>query len=169
MTQAPYVSKDGEMLAKLVLMADTRVQAQLSAGLAADQRAMVFAGLIAVAAAALGSAAVEALTATPPQVDIGHLALWAAAGMVVAMSLAVYAARPVKWFYAGSDPLDWRTDLAADKAWPDTLPSLLLDYESRITNNEATMKGNGRWLAASSLVALGTLILSGIALVSMVA
>ena len=168
MTQTPNPSNGADLLEKLVAMADQRVQAQLDAAIAADQRALVFAGLVAIAAAAFGGAAASALTDNPPELFMGRLALLAAAGMLGAMFCAIVAARPVKWFFAGSQPANWSQDLATEKPFTESLGELLLDYDDRISKNERTMMVNSRWLLASGIIAMATLLIAGAALITKV-
>jgi hypothetical protein len=166
MTQTAYPTNNAESLRQLAGAADIYLQGQLAAAIAADQRALVFAGFLAAATAALGSAAVAVLTSSVADHFLGRLAIVAAAGLLVAMVCAVVAARPVRWFFPGSHPLDWQDDFATNKPEVDRLQELLADYDERITKNHRTMQVNARWMHGSAIGGIITLMTAGSILVA---
>lgn len=165
MTQSAYPSNELEPLRNLAAAADAQLQGQLTAAVAADQRAMVFAGFLAAAAAALGSAAATVLTGNTIDRFVGGLAIFAAGGMLAAMVIAMIAARPVVWFFPGSYPADWQIDFSTNKPEIERYQELLADYDSRIYKNGRRMLWNGRLISASAIVAVAILFISGLMLV----
>ncbi len=161
MAQAPYMTNDVDALRRLAAAADVRVQGQLTAAIAADQRALVFAGFLAAAAAAIGSASVTALADEKAEPFLGQVGFATAAGLLVAMVLAVIAARPTRWFFPGSLPFDWREDFETAKDELEQLRELLVDYDNRITRNNRTMKINGRLLMAAAIISVAALWVAG--------
>jgi hypothetical protein len=165
MTQTAYPSNNAESLRQLASAADVYLQGQLAAAIAADQRALVFAGFLAAAIAATGGAAITVLTNSTSDHFLGKLAIGSASGLLAAMLFAVIAARPVHWFFPGSHPLDWRDDFASNKPEVERLQELLEDYDERITNNHKTMKANSDWIQRSAICGFVTLLMSGAILV----
>ena len=164
MPQSGQPANDLEVRWRLASAADLRLQAQLAAAVAADQRALVFAGFLVAASAALGGAAATVLTGTSLDHYLGKVAFIAACGMLAAMACALVAARPARWFFAGAQPSDWRNDLIAGKPEITQVEELLTDLDRRLRKNDRSMKVNGRWITASALIALFTLLASGILL-----
>lgn len=89
----------------------------------------------------------------------------ASVGMILAMSFAVYAARPTNWYYPGGTPESWLGDIANNKQKIVRLQELAADYNMRITFNEKLMARNAQALYLSGLVSVATL---GLSLVSLV-
>jgi hypothetical protein len=166
MAQTPYPTNDPESLRRLAAAADVYLQGQLAAAVAADQRALVFAGFLAAATAALGGAAANILIDHNADHFVGRLAMCAAAGLLFAMLCAIVAARPTRWFFPGSHPKDWQEDFAVNKPEIGRLQELLVDYDERITRNHTTMRINGRWITASAMIGMSTLFIAGMMLAS---
>jgi hypothetical protein len=166
MAQTPYPTNDPEPLRRLAAAADVYLQGQLAAAVAADQRALVFAGFLAAATAALGGAAANVLINNSADHFVGRLAMCAAAGLLVAMLCAIVAARPTHWFFPGSHPKDWQEDFVMNKPEIGQLQELLVDYDERIDRNHTTMRINGRWITASAMIGMLTLFVAGTMLVS---
>lgn len=146
---------------RLAAAADVRLQAQLAAGVAADQRALVFAGLLGAGVIALGGAAASLVTSTDSSGGFfARVALATGIEFIVAMACAVIAARPVSFHMAGATPANWKDDLANKKPVMDQLTELLADYDDQIGQNDATLAVNGRWLMAAAIIALFGLAVS---------
>src|SRR5687768_8821988 len=101
---ASYKSEDIKLLREIVTFAETRLQAQLTAALAADQRALVLAGFLSTAIVALVGGSVALWLSEPRQSFLAVTALSCAFGFLVALALTIYAARPTKWKYPGTLP-----------------------------------------------------------------
>ena len=154
MAQSDYKTNDIELLRDLVERADKRVEAQLQTAIAADARAMTFAGFLAAAAAVLGGAAASVLTGTVTDHRIGQIALWAALVTLVGMALAIAAARPRRFFSPGVYPKKWRGSIASGDGETERLTSVLADYDHRIEENERIMAANGATIVWSAAVVM---------------
>lgn len=165
MAASPFTTKDEQMLVEIRDAAERRLEAQLTAALASDQRALNFAGFAATPAAALTGLAASILIGRGPEQFLGWLALAAAVALAAAMALAVFAARPSKWFFPGGKPESWLADIAAGKRRLERLQDLAEDYNHRITHNDAIMKYHGKLLHVSATLAFLTPLASAIALV----
>lgn len=164
MVQSPYDTNDAGELQDLANAADVYLQAQLIAAVAADQRALVFAGFLAAATAAIGSRAISILSQAPPDQFLGRLSLDVAGGLLAAMLFAILAARPTRWFFPGSQPESWKEDFKAQKPKVKRLQELLADYDTRIRKNHAVMKWNGRLVMLSAILSVCVLGLAGVSL-----
>ena len=164
MAQPGQPANDLEVRWRLAAAADLRLQAQLAAAVAADQRALVFAGFLVAASAALGGAAATVLTGSSLDHYLGKVAFVAACGMLAAMACALVAARPARWYFAGAQPSDWRNDLIAKKPEITQVEELLVDMDRRLRKNDRSMKVNGWWITSSASIALLTLFVAGILL-----
>lgn len=158
-----YASDDTALLREIVASAEARLQAQLTASLAADQRALVLAGFLVAVIAALISGATALLLQTPPQRFLGYVAMAASLGLFVSLALTVYTARPVKWAFPGTRPRAWIKDLASDKTEPKRLAELAADAEKKAAENAAITDWHGRCLIAALLVAAATVFIAGVA------
>lgn len=155
-------ANDLEARWRLAAAADVRLQGQLAAAVAADQRALVFAGFLVAASAALGGAAATVLTGTTIDHYLGNVSFMAACGMLLAMACALIAARPSRWYFAGVKPSDWRADILSAKPEITQVEEFLADLDRRIANNDRTMKINGGWITASAATSMATLIIAGL-------
>ena len=89
------------------------------------------------------------------------IAVRTAAGLVLAMIVAFIAARPVDWYYPGSPPGLWIADIDNGVPVADQLRQYAAQLDTRITKNENTMKLGGRWLRASAIIAVTSLLSGG--------
>lgn len=159
-----YATNDTTLLREVVASAETRLEAQLTASLAADQRALVLAGFLVAVIAALVSGAAALLLQTPPQRYLGFLAMFAAGGLFVSLALTVYTARPVKWGYPGTRPRAWIKDIIGQKDEHVRLAELAADAEQRARDNARLMATHGWCLIAALMIALLTILTSAAAM-----
>lgn len=91
MTTPPYDSAPTDLVKEIIVQAEKRLEVQLTVGIAADQRAMTFAGLLfAGVAVIIGLAfARDASASVKPEL------ISMASGFVLSASLACYSARPI--------------------------------------------------------------------------
>lgn len=164
MTQQLLDANDPKVWEMLAQRAEVRLQAQLTTALAADQRAMVFAGLLAAAAAAVGGAAGVALTGDTPRRALGVIAICVDFGLLVSLFLAIYAARPSRWCFPGSIPRSWSADLNSRRDLADALREYCDDLSDRIGDNNRLMKINGSVLMCSTIFALFSLFAGSVSL-----
>ena len=159
MATSPYSTSDLELLREIEKAAEQRLEAQLTAGLAADQRALVFAGLLGVAAAALASGAVSILADAEQSVGVGIISLITSVGLLLGMGLAIFAARPAAWYFPGGTPKSWESDIASGKDQETRLQELVKDYDERIEFNEELMAANGKLLFISGIISFSSLLI----------
>lgn len=100
MITSPYAAAKTDKLDEIIRLAESRLAAQLTLGVAADQRAMTLASFLVAVDAAL----ITAWAALPA----GAGALWPiitlVCGFAVAAGFAVWSALPVAWEAPGSEP-----------------------------------------------------------------
>jgi hypothetical protein len=162
--ETSYNSQDIALLREVVDSAEGRLQAQLTSALAADQRALVLAGFLSAAIVALVGGGVALLLAEPAQIFLALTALVCAAGFIVALSLTIYAARPVAWSYPGTRPGAWIRDIATKKVESERLAELCADLHRKVSDNADLMQSNGQIIRAALLFTLGSLIVGALAL-----
>lgn len=164
MANSQFSTTDQDLLLEIQSAAEQRLNAQLTAGLAADQRALVFAGLLAVAAAAVTGTTVSTWSSEATDFLKG-LTLFASFGLIAAMSFAIYAARPTSWYYPGGLPENWLDDISQKKQKLVRLQELVADYNFRIVSNEDLMSRNAKLLYTSGVISVLTISCSLIAFV----
>jgi hypothetical protein len=155
MSSSDYTAATDKMLAEIVREAEARLQAQLTAAIAADQRAMTFAGLMVAAAAAMIGAALgvsREADVTLPTIVTG-LFLFAAA------VLAVVAARPVAWDFTGNTPSAWVKSIADGDSLHTALSDMASFYAEMIEANEIAIANAAYWIRLSMGSALASLVI----------
>lgn len=108
--EAMLMRADLKMLAEIVREAESFIAAQLQSGIAADQSAVTFAGVLAAGTAAL-------LAGQLALFDQGaSAAIWVLGLVIVAFGVAIIhaflACRPVDFNYPGNNPKFWKEDIA---------------------------------------------------------
>ena len=159
MTSRSYQTLDRTLLLEIQEAAERRLEAQLTAALAADQRALVFAGFLAAASLAVAGAGASALTGVPADPFLGRLAMGVTVGLLGAMALAIWAAQPAAWYYPGGRPESWLDDIEGHVPQLQRLVALAADYDDRLAANDRLMAGNARLLLASAATTFVTLAL----------
>jgi hypothetical protein len=159
MSSSIYATAPDDMLAEIIREAEARLAAQLTAAIAADQRAMTFAGLMLAAAAALTGAALSA----SPQAVLTLPIIVSALGLFLTSALAVASARPVAWDYVGNEPSCWLRDINPAAELKLSLAEMADHYDGMIKDNEAAIAARAFWLRLSMGSALVS-ILVGLAL-----
>lgn len=149
MTTPPFDSADPALIEEVISQAQTRLQAQLTLGLAADQRAMTFAGMLFAAVAIL----VTLATATNTRLADTPELLPMAIGFILAACLACWSARPVEWHSPGNFPSSWNEDVAAGRTHSETRAETASNYEELLRDNEKALKSAAGFMHASMLVA----------------
>jgi hypothetical protein len=161
MANSPYAAAPEDRLKKIVSLAESRLAAQLTLGIAADQRAMTFASFLAT----LEAAAIAALVALPSS-PAGKGALIAiVGGFGVATLLAVLSAQPVAWDIPGYRPNSWLRDIASSDTDHDERAAMAGHYDEMIVDNDETMKSNALMLRLSLWLVVVTLAAAAVAAV----
>ena len=166
MDPSPFERSSPEMLAEIIRQAEARLNAQLTTGVAADQRAMTFASLLLATAIVLFAAA---LATTLPWLRLVIL-LSVGAGLTIAASMAIWSAQPSDWDYVGNVPSQWLTDVTEGKTLHVSMAETATWYDEMIAGNEvviasaATIMRRAMFLAVLT-VTLGTVGAATLALI----
>lgn len=151
------VSKD--RYAEIIRLAELRLQSQLSSAIAADQRALALTGIfVTFSLAALGTAG-AAYTNDDYFLLSAMLILFSY--LTFAAYIAVKAAKPVAFEFAGNDPEEWMNKDDLKGPWTIALKQQCDFYDKWIKYNAELMKENGKQvsrainlLAGAPIVAL---------------
>lgn len=126
---------DPEVLKEIVREAESFLAAQLTAGLASDQRAINTAVcLAAILAAIVGGTATLISVGT----SLGwHLLgiVWLAVCLIFALIHAVRAARPTTFSYSGNNPANWVPDIREKRSLQESLAGQAAIYAQGIRSN----------------------------------
>lgn len=150
---------DEEMVREIIRLAEVHFAAQLTAGTAADSRAMTSASIFTALAAAI-----VAFSASLYDTTVPASVYWAcgatAVGLLTSAAICFYAARSVDFYWAGNDPAEW---------FPVRNGSLVValggeaeNYHTRIAYNAHVLEMNARWVARGLAVALVSPIIGGL-------
>jgi hypothetical protein len=143
-------SADAALVEEIISEARIRLQAQLTAGIAADQRAMTFSGLLFAGVAVLVGLAFSKDYQTGHTLEL----LLVAGGFLVAAALACWSARPVPWHQAGYAPSSYSEDIELGRNFAQTRSETAANYEQLLEDNEKTLQRNAKFMKASMLVAV---------------
>lgn len=128
---------------------ELRLQSQLSAAIAADQRALGFAGMLVTAA--------SILTGLAPGAAWGLGMLIGAGGFALAAAIAWVSARPVSFYMPGALYEDFAEDIAKNAPLGQVQAHLGRYHDQHANANDALMKRNARLVLAAFVLALVSL------------
>ena len=157
-------SADTATLQEILREAEVHLSAQLSAAVAADQRAYTFAGTVTAASVLLVSAAYVLMTGDVSNKILGWSSVGVAVSLFAASWMAVISARSVDFEFAGNQPGNWADDIDGGKPFNQALAEQCAHYDLMIISNRRTMEGNSRLFnravnAALTAVGVGGLVL----------
>jgi hypothetical protein len=155
MSSTDYAAAPDVVLNEIIRQAEARLQAQLTAAIAADQRAMTFAGLLLAAAAAMIGTGLGASPDAKLTVPVFVTGL----GLFVSATLAIVAARPVDWDFVGNTPSAWIGSIADKQTLHDALSDMATFYAEMIDNNETAIADAAFWIRLSMGSALASLLI----------
>jgi hypothetical protein len=150
---------DEPTLKEIVREAESFLEAQLKAGLAADARAMTLAGFVAailsISVAGTGLMVAARIPIWPHAIATIVLAIF----LCLALASTVYAARPTHWSYTGNNPKFWISDIEKGRSLNQALVGQASLYARGITKNKEILDENQRysWLAIK-LVGFGAVL-----------
>lgn len=150
-----------ETLKEIVRQSESYLGAQLTAGIAADQRAMSFVSLLAAATVVVAGAGGALLLAEKPIVALGWTCIGIAAGFLIAMALAIVSARPVLFHFLGTMPKDWIGDVQSKLTLHDSLVEQAVNYNERIASNITVLDRNAEWMTWALRVVWASLATGG--------
>lgn len=143
---------DLDTLKEIVRNAESFLGAQLTSGLASNQRAMTLTSVLAAATVVLGGSAASLLIGTAPKLPLGGASALTALGLLAAMALAISAAKPTKWYMAGNTPTGWARDVETRKTLERSMAEQAAWYAEMIADNNVSMeRADSRILAALRL------------------
>ena len=132
-------------LARTVLQqGEVKLQAQLQAALAADQRAMVLAGMFATAAVAAFGLAILAVDREAAMWNLFSGGLAAGACLMVGAYQCLQAAWPQEFRFPGNQPDNWWSDGVEKRPLADSLKNQSKHYQKAIIENRFAMERNAK-------------------------
>jgi hypothetical protein len=126
---------DDLTIREIVRQGEVFLSAQLQAGLAADSRSMTTAAILAAVLSFLVGGTASLLAA---KLDLGWHALTDVFLIVmfgIAMLCAIFAARPTKFDYAGSNPKFWVPDIQQGYTFQKSMAGQAAQYAAGIQDN----------------------------------
>ena len=165
MTDSLFSKASRGQIDQILAHAESYLNAQLTSALAADQRALVYAGFLAAGVVALvGGGTTLLIDVKSP--FLGYTAFAMALGLTISMALAVYAARPTGFEFVGNKPDQWVADVAIGKPLIESLREQAVHYDAMIGSNADLLRDNCRWLTRAQWLSVATLVFGGSAIVS---
>lgn len=152
-----------DTLKEILRQAEAHLDTQLTAAIAADQRAYTFAGLATAAAIVLIGGAYSLATTPVPNALLASVATVVAATLVGCAWSAVHSARSIDFGYSGSQPANWDEDIACSKPLAHSLAEKCEHYNELIDQNREAMSANSSLFNKSTELALKALFLGGVA------
>lgn len=146
---------DSETLQEILRESEVYLSAQLSAAIAADERAYTFAGTITAASVLLIGGSYALATASKPSMLLVYISIAVAAALFVAAWMAVMSARSVDFEFAGNQASKWVEDIESQKPFLHSLAEQCEHYDGMATSNRKTMADNSRLFNRAVNVALG--------------
>jgi hypothetical protein len=152
-----------EVLDEIIRQAESFLADQLKSGLAADQRAMTMAVILAAILAALVGGTASLIAA---KVHLGWHLL-AVFPLIVCLSwalvYAVQSARPTYFCYSGTNPTKWLPDIKDERPLHVSKAGQAAIYAQGIVRNGQCLEEGHRWLKAALRVAtIGLLLFASI-------
>lgn len=135
---------DKEVVCEIVRAAELFLGSQLTAGVAADQRAVTFASVLAAAVAILIGGFVAIETGDNPTPGLGWVIGPVVLCLLVSIVFAVAACRPTDWCYPGNNPRLWREEAKEKVPLRDALADQAEQYAIGIHANRDVLDKNAR-------------------------
>jgi hypothetical protein len=156
-------SAESDTLKEILRQAELHLDAQLTAAIAADQRAYTFAGLSSAAAVILVGGSYGVIIEKEPDTFIAYTAFFVAVALFVASWVAVMSARSVDFEFTGSRPGKWGPDIEERKSFESSLAEQCENYDTQINANRKTMANNSLMFNRAANIALGGVGIGAIA------
>jgi hypothetical protein len=154
-------SADEPTLTEILRQSEAYLSAQLTAGIAADQRGMSLVSLLAAAVAVIAGGGATQLLGDETFPELGWVCIATAAGLLAAMLCGVKSVMPTGFWYAGSRAEDWQWDMQARLPSKTSLVQQLINYDQRIKENNQCLGDNAWWTIAAVWMAWGTMAAGG--------
>jgi hypothetical protein len=153
---------DEKTLREILRQAESYLSAQLTAGIAADQRAIAFSGVVAAAAAIIAGGGI-ALLQSDHSILLAWLGLSVSGGLLTAMFFAMRTAMPAGFWYVGNNPSEWVQDIQGGKTWEMSCAEQAAHYAEMIAENNAMMSRNGTRMRVAVWTCWATLVAGAVA------
>jgi phosphotransferase system glucose/maltose/N-acetylglucosamine-specific IIC component len=128
-----------DYLEKLEKQAETFLQEQLKAAIAITQRAVTLAAILGAVIAAL-TGVVATLSTRSLDLGLHYAALVPLLiGLICALVFITGATLPDAFYYAGSDPVYWRSDISRGKSLEDARAEQIGLYSAGISANDRSL------------------------------
>jgi hypothetical protein len=166
MADQPYecfAEADEGTLQEILREAESYLNAQLTAAIAADQRAIAFASLLGAAAVVIAGGGGALLLSERPNPALGWTCMAIVGTFLVAMAFANLAAMPSKFWFAGNSPAGWLEDVRAQRPLRASLAEQLVHYADMIADNDKLMRRNGTQMKVAVWIAWSGLAIGGMA------
>ncbi len=153
---------DQETLEEILREAEAFLGAQLSAAIAADQRALTFSGFLAASIVVLVGATATFALASPSR------EVFAMASMIVAMAFtgslyfAIRSAMPARFEFAGNLPGSWVADVLEKKTLVTSLAEQCANYDEKINDNANDMEENALLMRDAVEIAFGATVVGSL-------
>jgi hypothetical protein len=158
MSSSPYFPACAAKLAEINRLAEARLSAQLTLGIAADQRAMTLASFLVAT-----NAAILAVWAITPK---GSAALFPLiillVGLAFSAACAIWSALPVAWDPPGNEPSNWLEDIPGDPMHA-CHAAMAEYYDDMITWNAERLQANANWVRVAFVAVLMSIVFAALA------
>jgi|SRR5579862_494873 len=161
-----FSSASKETLTEIIREAESYLAAQLSAGLAANARAMSLTGFLATATAVITGAAVNLLMTATPHTALGVICIGVSIAFLLSTWLAILAASPTRFWYVGNSPARWLQDIKEGKSLENSLSEMASFYSSMIDDNTECMALSNSRLTLAMTIAWTALCVGGMMIVA---
>ncbi|WP_156348860.1 hypothetical protein [Sphingomonas sp. Leaf230] len=141
-----YESASPEMLAEIVREAESLLDEQRTVAVAADQRAVTFAGLLVAAIGAM-LGAVASLGGHAPVAIVAVATI-----LSVAAGLALWSARPTGWKFRGNAPSQWTRDIIGERDMHASMAEMAMNYDVAWALNDKAIGSAARAMRSSMLL-----------------
>lgn len=141
---------------EIIREAESYLSAQLTTGVASDQRAATLSGILATLATGMLGGGLAVITADKANYPLGVAGISSGVVMLVGLAFSIYTARPVPFHYVGNCPKNWSSeeDLCGDL--DAALWQQAQHYQEQIDENDATLKANARYLRRAGYFTLAS-------------
>ena len=165
----PFAGADSGTIQEIIRESESYLSAQLAASIAADQRAVAFASLLAAATAIIAGTGGALLLGAQVDHGLGWVCIAVAAAFLVAMALANLSAMPAGFWYVGNSPKQWLDDIEAKRPLSESLSQQLAHYDEMIEANDRLMRRNNKQMLWAMWMAWGALAIGGVVAVALIA
>jgi len=156
-TDLDWAGVPEDMSRQILSQGQTFLASQLQTSLAADQRAMTAASIFIGFAGAILAATIAYWEVVKDSTGL-VAGLIGVAGFVLASFCAFFSARPVSFYFPGSNPREWWS--VKDQPLSEVMGGESENFQESIDHNAQVIDSNAKWLSAAMWVAVLTPVLA---------